>query len=104
MESPHSVYRQIRAERTWRPLGKMSWWRIVLGLALLLLVFLFLVALLRVKKPFYFLSTTTLLGMFLFLSIWECNSRYLYSLIPCFLINSLEGTRILSHWLVRHSS
>lgn len=40
MESPHSVYRQIRAERTWRPLGKMSWWRIVLGLALLLLVFL----------------------------------------------------------------
>ena len=71
---------------------------------LLLLVFLFLVALLRVKKPFYFLSTTTLLGMFLFLSIWECNSRYLYSLIPCFLINSLEGTRILSHWLVRHSS
>ena len=40
MDNPHSVYRQIRAERTWRPLGKMSWWRIILGLALLLLVFL----------------------------------------------------------------
>ena len=40
MESPHSVYRQIRAERTWRPLGKMSWWRIVAGVTLLLLALL----------------------------------------------------------------
>lgn len=40
MNSPYSTYRQIRAERTWRPLGKMSWWRIVLGSALLLSVFL----------------------------------------------------------------
>ena len=40
MENRYGLYRQIRSERTWRPLGKMSWWRIVLGLALLLLVFL----------------------------------------------------------------
>ena len=40
MNNRTAVYRQIRAQRTWRPLGKMSWWRIVLGLALLLLVFL----------------------------------------------------------------
>ena len=31
-------YRRIRYDRTYRPLGKMSWWRIVLGVALLLLV------------------------------------------------------------------
>ena len=40
MNSPYSTYRQIRAERTWRPLGKMSWWRVVLGSLLLLSVFL----------------------------------------------------------------
>ena len=40
MDSPYSSYRAIRAQRTWRPLGKMSWWRIVLGSALLLSVFL----------------------------------------------------------------
>lgn len=40
MNSPYGVYRQVRAQRTWRPLGKMSWWRIVLGSALLLSVFL----------------------------------------------------------------
>ena len=40
MDDRHSVYRQIRAQRTYRTLGKMSWWRIVLGAALLLSVFL----------------------------------------------------------------
>ena len=40
MESPVSTYRQIRAQRTWRTLGRMSWWRILLGSALLLSVFL----------------------------------------------------------------
>ena len=40
MDNRYSTYRQIRAERTYRPLGKMSWWRIVLGSALLLSVFL----------------------------------------------------------------
>ena len=40
MSSRTAVYRQIRAERTWRTLGKMSWWRIVAGIALLLLALL----------------------------------------------------------------
>lgn len=40
MDNRYGTYRQIRAQRTWRPLGKMSWWRIVLGTALLLSVFL----------------------------------------------------------------
>ena len=40
MNSRYSVYRQIRAQRTWRPLGKMSWWRVVVGIALLLLALL----------------------------------------------------------------
>ena len=38
MDDRYSTYRQIRAQRTWRPLGRMTWWRIVLGIALLLLV------------------------------------------------------------------
>ena len=40
MNNRTAVYRQIRAQRTWRPLGKMSWWRIVTGIALLLLALL----------------------------------------------------------------
>ena len=40
MDNRYGTYRQIRAQRTWRPLGKMSWWRVVLGTALLLSVFL----------------------------------------------------------------
>ena len=40
MQSKYGVYRQIRSDRTYRPLGKMSWWRVVLGLALLFFVFL----------------------------------------------------------------
>ena len=40
MNGRTAVYRQIRAERTWRPLGKMSWWRIAAGIALLLFALL----------------------------------------------------------------
>ena len=35
----YSVYRNIRYRRTYRTLGRMSWWRIALGLALLVFVF-----------------------------------------------------------------
>lgn len=38
MDNKYSRYRQIRQRRTYRPLGKMSWWRVALGLALLALV------------------------------------------------------------------
>ena len=38
-QSKYSVYRQIRQARTYRTLGKMSWQRIALGLALLASVF-----------------------------------------------------------------
>ena len=40
MENRYEVYRNIRQQRTYRTLGKMTWWRIVLGLLLLALVFL----------------------------------------------------------------
>ena len=40
MDNRYGVYRKIRNDRTYRTLGKMSWWRIVLGLALLLSVLL----------------------------------------------------------------
>lgn len=40
MDNKHAAYRQIRYERTYRPLGKMSWWRIILGVSLLVFVFL----------------------------------------------------------------
>ena len=35
----YSVYRQIRYDRTYRTLGRMTWWRVVLGLVLLASVF-----------------------------------------------------------------
>ena len=38
-QSKYSVYRQIRQARTYRTLGKMSWQRVALGLALLASVF-----------------------------------------------------------------
>lgn len=40
MDNKYSTYRKIRYDRTYRPLGKMTWWRVVLGILLLLLVFL----------------------------------------------------------------
>ncbi|MCR5576435.1 MAG: hypothetical protein K6F56_05445 [Oscillospiraceae bacterium] len=38
-QNKYSVYRKIRYDRTYRPLGKMSWPRVVLGLVLLASVF-----------------------------------------------------------------
>ncbi len=35
----YGVYRRIRQERTYRTLGRMTWWRVVLGLVLLASVF-----------------------------------------------------------------
>lgn len=40
MDNRYGLYRRIRHARTNRTLGKMSWWRVVLGLALLLFVLL----------------------------------------------------------------
>ena len=42
MDNKHVTYRKIRYDRTYRPLGRMTWWRVVLGI--LLLVFVFLMA------------------------------------------------------------
>ena len=44
-----SLYRRIRHDRTYRPLGKMSWWRVALG-SLLLLSILFFTGI--VSRPF----------------------------------------------------
>lgn len=40
MDNKYSVYRQIRFNRTYRTLGKMTWWRVALGAVLLASVFL----------------------------------------------------------------
>ena len=40
MENKYSVYRNIRFSRTYRTLGKMSWWRVVLGAILMVAVLL----------------------------------------------------------------
>ena len=40
-QDKYALYRRIRQERTYRPLGKMSWWRIVLGTLLLLSILFF---------------------------------------------------------------
>ena len=49
MDNKFSLYRKIRYDRTYRPLGKMSWWRITLG-TLLLLSILFFTGI--VSRPF----------------------------------------------------
>lgn len=41
MESKYSLYRRIRQERTYRTLGKMSWWRVLLGTLLLVSILFF---------------------------------------------------------------
>ena len=41
MENKFSLYRKIRYDRTYRPLGKMSWWRVLLGTLLLLSILFF---------------------------------------------------------------
>lgn len=40
MDNKYSVYRNIRYNRTYRTLGKMSWWRVVLGAVLIVYVLL----------------------------------------------------------------
>jgi len=40
MENKYSLYRDIRYKRTFRTIGKMSWWRIVLGIVLIVYVLL----------------------------------------------------------------
>ena len=40
MDNKYSTYRKIRYDRTYRPLGKMTWWRVVAGIALLIFVLL----------------------------------------------------------------
>lgn len=40
MDNKYSVYRNIRYNRTYRTLGKMSWWRVVLGAVLIIYVLL----------------------------------------------------------------
>lgn len=40
MDNRFQLYRQIRFQRTYRTLGKMSVWRVALGVALLVIVFL----------------------------------------------------------------
>ena len=38
MDNKYSIYRDIRYKRTFRTIGKMSWWRIVLGIVLIVFV------------------------------------------------------------------
>lgn len=38
MDNKYSLYRRIRQERTYRTLGRMSWWRVVTGVLLLISV------------------------------------------------------------------
>ena len=40
MDNRYGLYRRIRYERANRPLGRMTWWRVVLGVSLLILVLL----------------------------------------------------------------
>lgn len=56
------------------------------------------VAMLKKKRPdsVIFAGQLSLAGITLFLSIWECNSRYLFTFIPQLLITAIYGTNILT--------
>ncbi|MCD8014784.1 MAG: glycosyltransferase family 39 protein [Lachnospiraceae bacterium] len=43
------------------------------------------------RSSLTFICRTTLIGFFLFESIWECNSRYLLCLIPVFMLTAGDG-------------
>lgn len=40
-------------------------------------------------------------GLFLFLSVWECNSRYVYSFLPVMILTSSDGLVRMFEWLDR---
>lgn len=56
-----------------------------------ILLGLFLVGLLTRKENRLLFMKTALIGIVVFLSIWECNSRYLLSFLPIIIILSCEG-------------
>ena len=43
------------------------------------------------RSSVFSVSRLTLLGIFLFLSIWECNSRYLVCFIPVMILTASDG-------------
>ena len=49
MDNKYSLYRKIRYDRTYRPLGRMRWWRVALGVLLLLSILFFTVI---ASRPF----------------------------------------------------
>ncbi|MCD7885433.1 MAG: hypothetical protein LUI87_17290 [Lachnospiraceae bacterium] len=53
----------------------------------------------KAESSLTFICRTTLVGFFIFESIWECNSRYLLCLMPVFIITAGDGlSRILLVW------
>ena len=43
------------------------------------------------RSSVFSVSQLTLFGIFLFLSIWECNSRYLVCFIPVMILTASDG-------------
>lgn len=81
--------------------GKYHWIALLYSWPYYILVLLGLVSsgLFALRKSennsFSFLCRLSLLGLFLFLAIWECNSRYLVSFIPVLIPVSGEGICVL---------
>ena len=38
-------------------------------------------------------------GLFLFLSIWECNSRYVFSMAPVMILVAADGIFMTLNWI-----
>lgn len=51
-----------------------------------------------------FIGRITLLGIAAFMTIWECNSRYLVVFIPIMILLSAEGYIMLRNWLKRQKT
>ena len=55
------------------------------------------------NRRLYF-SQITILGIFLFFSIWECNSRYLLAFTPVLLLNSFIGWVQIRDYLFKNTN
>lgn len=58
----------------------------------------------REEPPVFDAGRLAILGLFLFLCIWECNSRYLVCLIPVFLLVSAQGLQEAASFVRRKVS
>ncbi len=81
-------------QRLFTPNGDLHWISLIYsGIYHLMVLFGLIVSGIKSDKKFLF-AKLALIGIMVFLSLWECNSRYLFMFVPVFSLLSFDG------WLV----